>query len=85
MQEYFDNRQEYGITDHWFYPAYVVKFGSINGLDPNSYKEFFWAINKIPSKFYLRRVFKNLEKFTKQLYIKFIRSHGVEGITWKDE
>lgn len=62
-----------------------VMFDNINGLDPKSYKEFFKVINKIPSKLYLRRVFKNLEKFAKQLYQKYIRSHGVEGITWKDE
>ena len=62
-----------------------VMFDNINGLDPKSYKEFFKVINKIPSKLYLRRVFKNLEKFAKQLYQNYIRSHGVEGITWKDE
>ena len=67
LKEYIENNKE---NDPWFYPKYIEKFYDINGLDPNSYKEFFRAINKIPSKLYLRRVFKNLEKFTKQ-YIYF--------------
>ena len=82
----FDNAndEQYIPWHDSLYGLYVM-FDDINGLDPKSYKEFFKVINKIPSKLYLRRVFKNLEKFAKQLYQKYIRSHGVEGITWKDE
>ena len=86
LKEYFENGIVNGMeNDPWFLPTYIEKFNNINGLDPKSYKEFFRAINKIPSKLYLKRVFKNLENFAKQLYIQFIRSHGVEGITWKNE
>ncbi len=78
------NYEQYIPWHDCLYGLYVM-FDNINGLDPKSYKEFFRVINKIPSKLYLRRVFKNLEKFAKQLYQKYIRSHGVEGFTWKDE
>lgn len=78
------NYEQYIPWHDRLYGLYV-KFDDINGLDPKSYKEFFKVINKIPSKLYLRRVFKNLEKFAKQLYQNYIRSHGVEGFTWKDE
>lgn len=78
------NYEQYIPWHDSLYGLYVM-FDNINGLDPKSYKEFFKVINKIPSKLYLRRVFKNLEKFAKQLYQNYIRSHGVEGITWKDE
>ena len=57
----------------------------LDHLDDSNIDVLFKVINKIPSKLYLRRVFKNLEKFEKQLYQKYIRSHGIEGITWKDE
>ena len=78
------NYEQYIPWHDSLYGLYVM-FDNINGLDPKSYKEFFKVINKIPSKLYLRRVFKNLEKFAKQLYQNYIRSHGVEGFTWKDE
>jgi hypothetical protein len=82
----FDNAndEQYIPWHDRLYGLYVM-FDNINGLVPKSYKEFFKVINKIPSKLYLRRVFKNLEKFAKQLYQNYIRSHGVEGFTWKDE
>ena len=56
------NYEQYIPWHDRLYGLYVM-FDNINGLDPKSYKEFFKVINKIPSKLYLRRVFKNLEKF----------------------
>ncbi len=48
-------------------------------MDPKSYKEFFKAIKKRPSKFYLRRIFGNPQKFADRLFVKFVKENkGLE-------
>ena len=62
-----------------YYEIYLRKFYNINGMDPKSYKEFFKAIKKRPSKFYLRRIFGNPQKFADRLFVKFVKENkGLE-------
>ena len=62
-----------------YYEMYLRKFYNINGMDPKSYKEFFKAIKKRPSKFYLRRIFGNPQKFADRLFVKIVKENkGLE-------
>ncbi len=89
LEEYYEDflfeNKSYEPYIPWYVNFYFEKLANINGMDPKSYKEFFKAINKIPSKFYLRRIFENPKKFADRLFLKYAHSIGLEKIITIDK